>query len=68
MRFPGATLSWLVLGASLAATGAAPPAADPLGALRPLYERLFVLPAVVAALVAGWWLFLRGPGAAVAHR
>ena len=29
---------------------------------------LFVLPAVLAALVAGWWLFLRGPGAAVAHR
>jgi hypothetical protein len=47
-------LAALGLGASIAAADAAPPpAADPLGALRPLYERLYALPAETSAVASG---------------
>ena len=46
-------LGALGLSASLAAAHAAPPAADPLGALRPLYERLYLLPADAPVAAGG---------------
>lgn len=43
----------LGLSASLATATAAPPAADPLGTLRPLYERLYAIPADAPAAPGG---------------